>query len=282
MPAPRLSVIMPTGDVIAGSPGREVFERVLASVAFADELIVVDSDSCDDTRAVAAAHGAQVVVHPYQNSLKLQKQIALQHTTGDWILWVDADEVLPPVLAAEIRAAIAAPPSPSRPNAYRIARRHVFAGRLLRHAGEDAPLRLWRRGEGHWGGIENDEFYVVDPPLATLATPLEHYSTARLADRLRKMAFFAPAHAATLPLPPSPDYGPRDVWRRLLRPPLQRFYGVYWVERGRRDGIRGLLWALLSAVNELYIHALLWERAQQASPPAAAPEASAGRAEAGR
>ncbi len=68
----------------------------------------------------------------------------------------------------------------------------------------------------------------------------------------------------------------------MLRPPLQRFYGVYWVERGRRDGIRGLLWALLSAVNELYIHALLWERAQQASPPAAAPEASAGRAEAGR
>ncbi len=270
MPAPRLSVIMPTGDVIAASPGREVFERVLASVAFADELIVVDSESQDATCAVAAAHGARIVVHPYQNSLKLQKQVALQHATGDWILWVDADEVLPPALAAEICAAIVAPAAPGVPNAWRIARQHVFAGRILRHAGEDAPLRLWRRGEGHWDGVENDEFYVVAPPIGTFATPLEHYSTARLADRLRKMAFFAPAHAATLPLPPTPDYGPRDVWHRLLRPPLQRFYGVYWVERGHRDGIRGLIWALLCSVNEFFIHALLWERAQAAPPPAAA------------
>jgi glycosyltransferase involved in cell wall biosynthesis len=271
MPAPRLSVILPTGDVIAGSPGRAVFERVLASVGFADELVVVDSDSRDETRAIAAAHGAQVIVHPYQNSLKLQKQVALRHVTGDWVLWVDADEVLPAKLAAEIRAAIAAPQA----NAYRISRQHVFAGKLLRHAGEDAPLRLWRRGEGHWDGIENDEFYVVDPPIGRFETPLEHYSTARLADRLRKMAFFAPAHAATLPLPPTADYSLRDAWRRLLRPPVQRFYGVYWVERGYRDGIRGLLWALLCSVNELFIHALLWERAQ-AAPAAAAAGAEGG------
>ena len=270
---------MPTGEVIAGSPGLAVFERVLASIAFADEIIVVDSESRDETRAVAAAHGARVVVHPYRNSLKLQKQVALEHATGDWVLWVDADEVLPAALAAEIRAAIAAPPSPGAANAWRILRQHVFAGQVLRHAGEDAPLRLWRRGEGHWEGLENDEFYVVDPPLATFATPLEHYSTARLADRLRKMAFFAPAHAATLPLPPSPDYGPREVWRRLLRPPLQRFYGAYWVAGGYKDGIRGLIWALLCSVNELYIYCLLWERAQP-EPPLAARSASAAGGEA--
>lgn len=259
----RISVIMPTGNVLSQSPGEAVFRRVLQSLAWADELVIVDSDSGDGTRAVAAEFTDKIFVHAYDGSLKRQKQIALEHARGEWILWVDADEVLPPALSAEIQAAVAAPTA----RAWRIKRQHVFAGRVLRHAGEDAPLRLWRRGEGHWDGTENDEFYVAGPPVAVFATPLEHYSTARLADRLRKMAYFAPAHAALLPLPPRADYRRRDLWRRLLRPAAQRLYGVYWVERGYKDGVRGLLWALLCAINEFYVYLLLWERAQLAAEP---------------
>jgi glycosyltransferase involved in cell wall biosynthesis len=268
---PRLTVILPTGNVLSQSPGEAVFRRVLAALAWADEIVIVDSDSSDGTREVAAEFTPHIFVHPYRGSLKQQKKIALEHASGDWILWVDADEVLPPALAAEIRAAVAAPTA----RGWRIRRQHVFAGRVLRHAGEDAPLRLWRRGDGHWDGTENDEFYVVDPPVATFPTPQEHYSTARLADRLRKIAYFAPAHAALLPLPPRADYTRRDLWRRLLRPAVQRFYGVWWVERGRKDGVRGLLWALLCAINEFYVYMLLWERAQT-TPEAARTGQSAG------
>ncbi len=254
----RISVILPTGNVLQQSPGEAVFRRVLAALTWADELIIVDSDSSDGTREVASGFTDKIFVHPYRGSLKEQKKIGIEYATGDWILWVDADEVLPEALIAEIRAAVAAP----RARGWRIRRQHVFAGRVLRHAGEDAPLRLWRRGDGHWDGTENDEFYVVDPPVETFATPLEHYSTARLADRLRKIAYFAPAHAALLPLPPRAEYTGRDIWRRLLRPAVQRFYGVWWVEKGRKDGVRGLLWSLLCAINELYVYMLLWERAQ--------------------
>lgn len=255
---PRISVIMITGNVIAGSPGGAIFERVLQSVAWADELIVVDSDSTDGTRDVVARYTGKIWIHPYQNSLKLQKKIALTHVTGDWVLWVDADEVLPPALIAEIRQTVAAPAA----DGYRIRRRHVFAGKLLAHAGEDAPLRLWRGGVGHWDGPENEEIYVIEHHRM-LTTPLEHYSSAHLADRLKKMVHFAPAHAAMADLPPSGDYTALDVWRRIVKPSLQQFYGVYWIHRGYKDGVRGFIWAVLRAVGDFFNHILLWERAQR-------------------
>ena len=263
---PRVSAIMITGNVIAGAPGRAIFERALQSLAWADELIVVDSASTDDTRAVAALYTSNLFVHPYQGSLKRQKQIALQHVTGDWVFWLDADEVLPDALIAEIRQAVRHPQA----DGYRIFRRHFFIGRPLEHAGDDAPIRLWRRGVGHWDGPENDEFYVVDG-AARLATPMEHYSDVRLLLRLQKMAYFAPAHAELTALPAGPDYSARQVWRYILRPAVQRVYGVYWVERGYKDGVRGLIWALLCGIMEYYRWILVWERAQgQAGNPAAA------------
>lgn len=258
----RISVIMITGNVIARSPGQAIFERVLASVAWADELVVVDSASSDGTRDVAARYTDKVYIHPYQNSLKLQKKIALEHVSGDWILWVDADEVLPAALIAEIRAAVAAP----RAEGYRIARQHYFVGRLLKHSGDDAPLRLWRRGVGAWGGPENEEVYITPPPVGRLPTPLEHYSSPSLALRLQKIAYFAPAHAAMAALPPRADYTVTDVWRRIVKPSLQQFYGAYWIHRGYKDGVRGFIWAVLCVVADFYNHILLWERAQREVP----------------
>src|SRR6185312_2987281 len=211
---PRVSVILITGNVISRTPGRAIFERVLQAVAWADELIVVDSASTDETREVAARYTDRIYIHPYQNSLKLQKKIALQYATGDWVLWVDADEVLPPALIAEIQAAVLAPVALG----YEMVRQHFFVGRLLRHAGEDVKLRLWRRGEGAWDGPENDEIYVVDPPLGRFRTPMEHYSTANLRARLEKIIYFAPAHAELAALPPHADYTAGEVWRLILRP----------------------------------------------------------------
>ncbi|HET9784968.1 MAG TPA: glycosyltransferase, partial [Terriglobales bacterium] len=121
----RISVILPTGNVLSQSPGEAVFRRVLAALTWADELVIVDSDSGDGTREVAAEFTGKIFVHPYRGSLKEQKKIALEQATGDWILWVDADEVLPRALIAEIQAAVAAPSA----RGWRIRRQHVFAGR---------------------------------------------------------------------------------------------------------------------------------------------------------
>ena len=268
--SPRISVIMPTGNVIARAPGRAIFESVLQSVAWADELVIVDSDSHDDTRAVAARYTSKIFVHPYQGSLKRQKQLAIEYTTGDWILWVDADEVLPPALIAEIQHAVRHPQA----DGYQICRRHYFIGRPLNHDAEAPKMRLWRRGVGHWDGPENDEVYVVPAPVASLATPLEHYSDVSLQYRLEKMIYFAPAHAALTPLPAPADYSAAQIWRWIMRPAVQRIYGVYWVNRGYKDGVRGLIWALLCGITEFYRWLLVWERAQTSGATAPAPGAS--------
>jgi len=256
--APRLSVMMITGNVIERSPGRAIFERALQSVAWADELVIVDSASSDATREVAARYTERIYVHPYRNSLKQQKVIALQYVTGDWVLWVDADEVLPPALIAEIQAAVRR----AEPLAYRLPRQHIFLDRALDHVGDDAPLRLWRRGVGEWGGPENDEIYVVAGPVGRMHTPLEHYSSPTLALRLEKIAFFASAHAASRPLPPVASYSLRDAWRWIFKPAAQQFYGAYWLQRGYKDGVRGLVWATLCAIAEFYTGILVWERAE--------------------
>lgn len=256
--AQRLSVILITGNVIARSPGAAIFERVLQSVAWADELVVVDSDSTDGTRELAARYTDRIYTHPFQGSLKQQKIIALSYSTGDWVLWVDADEVLPPALIAEIKAALLAPAF----QAYQIERHHYFVGRLLQHAGDDAKVRLWRRGVGAWDGEDNDDFYTAPPPVGRFTTPLEHYSTLSLHSRLEKIIYFAPAHAALAPVPPHADYTPWEAWRLIFRPSLQRIYGELWVQRGYKDGLRGWLWAFLCGMTEFIRLILIWERAQ--------------------
>lgn len=275
---PRVSVIMITGNVIARTPGRAIFERVLQSAAWADELVIVDSESTDGTREAARAYTERIYVHPFENSFKRQKQRALDYATGEWVLSLDADEVLPEELSAEIRAAVQS----GEANAYRIVRQHYFIGRILRHAGEDAPIRLWRRGVGAWAAPDVHEHYEVPGPVGKLKTPLEHYSTASLSGRLYKTLQFAQASAAQAETPARAEYTAGDVWRQLLRPPLARFYGVYWVERGWRDGVRGFLWAAISAISEFYHYMLVWEKAAASGIPGLRPAAPVGRSPSNR
>lgn len=261
---------MITGNVVSQSPGAAIFERVLQSVAWADELVIVDSGSTDGTRELAARCTDRIYVHPFANSFKQQKQLALGYAGGDWVLSLDADEVVPPALAAEIRAAIAA----AAFDGYRILRHHWFIGRVLAHAGDDAPVRLWRRGVGQWAAPDLHEYYVLPGATGRLATALEHHSTPSLAARLAKTLQFAQVAAATLPVPAEAEYSRRETWRRFLRPPLQRFYGLYWRGRGYKDGVRGFIWAGIAAIAEFYDAILSWERAAAAAQYCRAPRAA--------
>lgn len=256
---PIVSVIMPIGNVATQNPGREVFELCLQSVAWADQIVIVDSGSRDDSRELAARFTSEVYVHPYRDSIKRQKELALQYARGDWVLSVDADEILPPALIAEIQAAV----RHGTADAYWIWRLHYFLGQPLRHCGRDRVIRLWRRGVGAFAGGDIHEYYQVPGRTAELATPLEHQCTLALGPRLEKQMLWARSQAATAPLPPRARYRRRDVWRLIVRPPLENMYSIYWVNRGYRDGIRGFLWMLISGTGELWSRILLWERAQR-------------------
>src|ERR1700747_1183584 len=120
--------------------------RTLASVEWADEIVLVDSGSKDRTCEIARECGARVVTEPWRGYVA-QKQYAIDLCTKDWVLLLDADEEVSPELADEIREVLA---DRHALNGYRLPRKNLFLGRWMRHGGfyPDPKLRLFRRGQG--------------------------------------------------------------------------------------------------------------------------------------
>src|SRR5271154_5344803 len=159
--------------------------RTLASVRWADEIVLVDSGSKDRTCEIAREHGARVVVEPWRGYVA-QKQYAIDLCTKDWVLLLDADEEVSPGLADEIRAAIA------RPNAasgYKLPRKNLFLGRWIKHGGfyPDPKLRLFRRGAGQFEERLVHEDLRVEGTTASLHNHLLHHAYPTIEDYLEHM-----------------------------------------------------------------------------------------------
>jgi glycosyltransferase involved in cell wall biosynthesis len=243
--------------------------RCLASVDWADEIFVVDSGSTDDTAARAEAAGATVVQFQYDVGWPRKKNWALEHLPfrNDWVLLLDADEVLRADAREEMRRAIAEPPAGVR--GYWINRRFLFMDRWLRHAYyPNWNLRLFQHRCGRFerlvdadaesGDVEIHEHVVVDGGTARLDCEIDHYAfptVQAFVDKHNRYASWE-AHLATAPRAPS--RGPdrlrarlRDWRRHAPFRPLLRFCYVYFWQRGFLDGLEGYYFARLHACYEL-------------------------------
>ena len=159
--------------------------RTLPSVAWADEIVILDSGSTDRTRAVAESFHAKFFVEAWKG-FAAQKNSALEKASGEWILALDADEEVEPALADEIRQAIAANPSAA---GFWIPRKNYFLGRWIRHGGfyPDRKLRLIRRGAGQFEDRLVHEDIRIDGPTATLRKHLLHHAYPTLESYLEHM-----------------------------------------------------------------------------------------------
>src|SRR5208283_3332758 len=158
-----LSVALITRNEAANLP------RTLASVRWANEVVVVDSGSTDATLAIARDSGARVFEEPWKG-FAAQKNSAISHAASDWILSLDADEEVSPELAREIQALLAGEPAFS---AYRIPRLNHFLGCPLRHGGywPDPKLRLFRSGAAQFADRPVHEIMQTDGPVGQLNGP---------------------------------------------------------------------------------------------------------------
>ncbi len=228
-----LGVLMIARDEAARLP------RALASAAWADDILVVDSGSTDDTVAVARSHGARVLERPFTDYAD-QRNFALDHLDTDWVLWLDADEAVTPELAAEIAAVLAAPAGPAVPVAYEMPFRNHLGDRWLRHGGlyPDHHLRLFRRTAGRFVGAVHEVFTVAGP-VGRLAGAVDHRTYRDTADLFAKVDRYAPLEGRHLR---------RDepLARLVARVPW-RFVRTYVVQQGFRDGRVGLIHAWAQA-----------------------------------
>jgi glycosyltransferase involved in cell wall biosynthesis len=246
-PGGRLSAVVITLDEEAR------VRACLESVAWADEIVVVDAGSTDKTVQIAREFTDRVIVRPWPG-FAAQKNFALDQATGEWLLSIDADEEVSSELKAEILTVLAGAPVA---DGYRVPRRNLMWGRWIRHGGlyPDWQLRLFRRGRGRFGERSVHESVTVEGRVDQLCGHLVHQSYRDVTDFVARSDRYA-----TLAAEEAARRGARVGAHDLLLRPLGRFVSMYLLQRGFLDGRRGLLLAGLYAYYVFIRSAKIWER----------------------
>lgn len=246
------SVREPISVTIIAHNEAERIGACIDSASWADEIIVVDSGSTDDTQEICRKRGALVIQHSWEG-YAAQKNFALSEASHSWILSLDADECVSPELAEEILFVLS---DDAPAEGYRMPRKNIFFGCWFRHGDlwPDYQLRLFRRDAGAFNEKSVHESVVVEGRVGVFSSPLEHYSYDSLFDFFQKQVKYARLSA-------------EDLFSRGIQPgiadfvlrPLWRFFRSYVLKMGLLDGLNGLWVSAGSAYYVFMRAAFLWE-----------------------
>lgn len=276
--------LIPVTVIIAARDEERNLARCLAGLREMAEMFVIDSQSTDSTPEIARAHGAHVVQFHYRGGWPKKRQWAMDTLplASDWILLLDADEVVTPELAKEIRQAIQNP----EVDGYYLQLRMHFLGRTLMH-GETGlwKLSLFRKGSGHYecrlqdqdasmGDMEVHEHVVVNGRTARLNNPLIHHNVNSLYRYIQKhneysnweARVFLQGEHGSRELTPT-LFGTQAQRRRWLKrwlqaipgAPVLAFFYRYFFRLGFLDGVPGLIYCGLQAVQMFHSKAKIYE-----------------------
>ena len=226
----------------------------LRSVSWASQRLVVDSASTDGTVRLAENAGATVLAIPWEG-YGATKNRALEKATGDWILWLDADERVTEDLSAEIQSILRS--DTINENGFDVARRAYFLGKWIRHCGwyPGRVTRLFRKGAGRFttsavhegleidgstGSLKHDLIHLTDPDLNHYFMKFNRYTTLAVDDLVRR--------------------GTKATISQLLIKPAFTFLRMYIMRQGWRDGVHGFVLCVVSAGYVFVKYAKLWER----------------------
>jgi len=222
----------------------------LAALAFADEIVVVLDRTTDDSRSVAEAAGARVVEGAWAVEGD-RRNAGIAACTGPWILEVDADEIVPADLAAEIRATVA----DSSAARHLIPVDNYIGARLVRHGwgasfGKNAYPGLFRKGAKTWGRERvHPSLTFAGAEGAPLRGRLIHHVDRNLSETIRRLDRYTEARAADLR-----ERGDPDPTSRYVRRFFSRFWKCYVARKGYREGGYGLVLAALAGLYPLVSH----------------------------
>lgn len=224
-----LSVIIPTYNEI------DYIEDAVKSVDFADQIIVIDSFSTDGTKEKALSLGCTVLQRKFDN-FSNQKNHAISHVTGDWVLFIDGDERVTPKLKLEILAAIHS----GKHSGYKINFPHFYMNRFLYHK-VDRVVRLVKNKGIHFTGDVHEKLHV-EGSVGQLKNFMIHYTYKGFFHLLQKKDSYAWFQANT-----SIKKGKKATYFHLFFKPLYRFFSSYILKRGFMDGVPGLALASVNA-----------------------------------
>jgi len=246
MPKRKLSAVIITFNE------EKCIAECLDALQFCDEIVVVDSESTDATVDICKSFGARVICQPWLG-FGPQKHFAVEQAAYDWVVCVDADEVISSVLRESIQAEMSAPAK----SVYQMPRCNRFLGRALRH-GEGYPdlsLRLFDRSEAQWSLDAVHEKVETVSSVGVLRGDLIHNSAETLEKYLATQNSYTSIQAQALFI-----RGKRVGVAKLLLSPLTRFVKFYFFKRGFLDGIPGLVHILIGCMNAFVKYSKVYEK----------------------
>lgn len=227
---------------------------VCDTVSWADELVIVDSDSTDKTVEIARTFTDKVFNRTW-NGYKDKHEFADAQTTGDWIFWIDADERVTPELLASIERLRTLPPD-RLADGYKIARKTEYLGRWIRHSGwyPDFQMRLYRKEKSFWDGVAPHQTARVEGRIDVLDGEFLHYTKRDLSEHHRVTNEYATLAAEHLAADGSTvgSFG-------ILVKAIAAFIRTYFLKQGFRDGVPGMVIAGFTAYGVFLKYAKLWE-----------------------
>jgi glycosyltransferase involved in cell wall biosynthesis len=237
--------------------------RTLASVQFADEIIILDSGSTDRTLEIAHAHNAKVICEPWKG-FAAQKNSAIAKCTGTWILSLDADEELTPELQAEIRALLPGKPTA---DAYLLRRRNLFLGRWIRHGGyyPDPKLRLFRRHAANFAPPARftdrpvHETVALEGRLETLNHDLIHHAYPTIESYIEHMDRYSTLGAQIVVSKDKTSRSSLAFYYNILIVPASTFIYNYICRLGFLDGREGFLLHLYHSSYTSWKYSKAWQ-----------------------
>ena len=240
--------------IIACNEEKKIGDAI-RSVAWADEVLVIDSESTDRTKEIAENLGAMVVIRPWPGFAK-QKQFGVDTAKYDWIFSLDADEQVSPELEKEI---VAIRDTPTHADGYRISRLSYYMGRAIRHSGwyPDRQLRLFDRRRGSWSKVLIHESVKLAEGAVSkeLKGEIIHFSMDSAAHHNAMISErYAPLAAQQMLL-----NGRRTSWLRIAVAGPIAFMSAFVLKAGFLDGLPGFCIARFAAHNAFMKHLCLWE-----------------------
>jgi len=247
-----------TSVVVCTKNEEEVIKDCLLSLDFADEIVLVDSNSSDRTVLIGRKNKARVFVNKWQGFSE-QKNFAFKKTSGDWVLFVDGDERVPDDLKKEIVEKIN--DKDNKYNAFEMPRLNNFLGKDMHWGGwyPDYQKRLVKRDAFiGWEGALHEHIRSKGK-TGRLKNDLYHLAHRRIREMVEKSIMYTNFEAEQMYKHDHPEM----VWWRFFRPMMGEFYGRYIKKRGYKDGAVGFIEAIYQSYSVFLIYARLWEMQQK-------------------
>ena len=244
---------MLTGVVLTHNEEKNI-EKCLSALSFCDEIVVVDDDSTDKTVEIAKKMKAKVVIQRSNGNFAQQRNYPLKEAKGDWILFVDADEIVTNELKKSINEAI----KQDSPTAYYIKRRDFFWGKELSHgetskARNKGIIRLVRKNSGVWRGLVHEEF-IFSGESGILSGFLDHYPHQSLKEFIYDINTYSTTRAKELL-----QQGKQPRIMEIIFYPMGKFLLTYFIYLGFLDGPAGFCYAFMMSFHSFLVRAKVYQ-----------------------